>query len=223
MATTFADAVTFSGTATFSNTVTLPSSSSQLPAGIPRAALTQDDLKTYPIRLTDARVHDAIGTLLPATSASDDLGLKMGKATATTFGTDAPILQTYDVKAANSVTLYARFPNVPIPAEYVDGETVVLQLRCAMVTTVAGVSATVDVAAHEIGDDGTVGADICATSAQDINSLTPATKTFTLTPTNLAAGDLLDIRVAIATNDAATGTAVYAAIFWIKLACDVKG
>jgi hypothetical protein len=223
MATTFADPATFSGAVTFTNTVTLPSLASQLPTGIPRAALTQDDLKLYPIPLTDARVHDAIGTLLPATSATDDLGLKMGKATATTFGTDAPIIQTYDVKAAGSTTLYARFPNVRVPAEYVDGQTLVIQIRAAMVTTVAGVACTIDVAAHEIADDGSVGADICATAAQDMNSLTPATYTFTLTPTNLASGDLIDLRVAIAPNDAATATAVYGAIFWIKIACDVKG
>jgi hypothetical protein len=208
---------------TFTNTVTLPATSALLPAGIPRAALTQDDLKAYPISITDARVHDALHTVLPGTSATDDLGIKPGPGTTSTFGTNAPCLQTYDVKAAGSTTLYARWPNVPIPAEYVDGQTVQIQVRAKMTTTVADTACTVDLAVHEIGTDGSVGADICATAAQDMNSATEATYTFNITPTNLAAGDLLDVRLAVAPNDGATGTAVYATILWLKLLCDVKG
>jgi hypothetical protein len=222
MATTFADAVTFSGTATFTNTVTLPSLVAQLPAGIPRAALTQDDLKAYPILPHQWRIHNAIGTGLPTPSASDDLGIYPGPAALATFGTHAPVIQSYDVKAANSVTMYAR-TFFEIPPEYVAGQTVEIQARCQMTTAVAGTSAVVDFEAHEIGDDGTVGADIVATAQQDINSLTPATKTFTITPTNLTAGDMLDIRMMVTTVDAAGGTAVFATILWVKVCCDVKG
>ncbi len=92
-----------------------------------------------------------------------------------------------------------------------------------MVTTVAGTSATVDVEAYKIGKDNTLGSDLCATSAQSINSLTFSNKTFTITAGALAAGDVLDVRLAIAVSDAASGTAVIGAIAGIDLLADVKG
>lgn len=189
---------------------------SLLPA-LARSSLAQDDLTVYPVNFCDFRVHDALQTVLPGTSASDDLGLYGG-----TFGASQPLIRTYDVKAAGAVTLYAR-ALIRLPAEYQAAETVQLRLACGMVTTVADTSCTVDVQAYKVGKDNSLGSDICATSATTMNSLTFANKTFTITAATLSPGDWLDVRIAIAVNDAATATAVIAAIAAIDLLCDVKG
>jgi len=182
-----------------------------------RSTLRQDDLLVYPISLTDFRVHDALQTVLPGTSATDDLGLYGG-----TFGTSQPLIRTYDVKAVGAVTLYAR-AQVILPAEYVAGESATLRITGGMVTTVAGVTATVDAEAFKVGKDNTLGSDLCATALQTINSLTHAAKSFTITATLLNPGDVLDIRIAVAVNDAATATAVIAALGGIDMLLDVKG
>jgi hypothetical protein len=56
-----------------------------------------------------------------------------------------------------------------------------------------------------------------------INSLVLAAKSFTITPSGLVAGDTLDVRIAIACTDAATGTAVTPTIAAIDLLCDIRG
>lgn len=191
-------------------TLTIPS--------IPRSDLEQDDLKVYPLDMTNARVWDAVQTVLPNPSATDDLGFYTG-----VYGTGTPYIATSDLKAAGATSRYARI-QAQLPAEYVDGETVTLRISGGMLTTVADTTATVDVQCYLSGRDTTIdGADICATAAQSINSLTFADLDFTITPTGVAAGDILDIRITVAVNDAATGTAVIGAIGAIELLCDVKG
>lgn len=186
-------------------------------SGYTRAKLLEDALQKFVIPFTDFRVHDALQTVLPGTSASDDLGLYGG-----TFGTTGPLIRTYDVKAAGAVTLYAR-ALVRLPAEYVAGGDITLRLAAGMVTTVSDGTATIDVQAYSSDKDGTISADICATAAQSINSLTFANKDFVITPTSLVAGDWLDVRVAIAVNDTATATAVIAAIGSTEILVDIKG
>lgn len=187
--------------------------------GVPldRTYLQEDPLQPFPVPFTDFRVHDALQTTLPGTSASDDLGLYGG-----TFGTSQPLIRTYDVKAAGSVTLRAR-ALIRLPAEYVAAESVKLRLAAGMVTTVADTTATVDVEAFRVGKDNSLGSDICATSATSINSLTFADKDFTITAASLNPGDVLDVRITVAVNDAASGTAVIAAIAGVDLLCDIKG
>ncbi|MCH7924364.1 MAG: hypothetical protein IIC51_02385 [Planctomycetes bacterium] len=162
-------------------------------------------------------MFDAPQTLLPNPSATDDLGLYGG-----TFGTDSPTIQTFDLKAAGPSTLRARI-QLALPPEYEAGETVTLRISAGMLTTVADVSATIDVEAHEIDRIGAVGSDLVTTSALDINNLALADKDFTITPTGLAAGDMLDIRITLAINDAATGTAVIGLIGAVELLCDIRG
>lgn len=186
-------------------------------ADIARDKLAQTVLAPFPIPLIDFRVWDALQTNLPGTSAADDLALIGGA-----FSTNTPMLKTYDVKAAGAVTLRAR-ALVRLPAEYDDAETVTIRLRCEMQTTVADVSATVDVEAYESDKNGGVSADLCTTAAQSINSLVDADKDFVITATGLVAGDWLDVRVSIAVNDAATATAVLAAIGHAALLCDIRG
>jgi hypothetical protein len=153
---------------------------------------------------------------LPAASANDDLGLVNG-----TFGSAGNSLQTMDAKASTT-TCYGRV-TFTLPPEYVAAETVQLRLSCKMITAVSDSSATVDVEAYELADDGTVGADLCSTAAQSINSLTAANKTFTINAAGLVAGDKLDIRVTIAITDSAGGSAVIGCITKAVMLVDVKG
>jgi hypothetical protein len=112
---------------------------------------------------------------------------------------------------------------VELPECYEAGETVTLSLSAGVVTTVASVSCTVDVECYKIDKIGGIGSDLCATAATTINSLVFAAKSFTITSSGLVAGDVLDVRLTIAVNDAATVTAVTPTIAAIDLLCDIKG
>jgi hypothetical protein len=186
-------------------------------AEIAATQMAQNALQPYLVKLTDARVWDAIQTVLPGTPGTDDLGLQNG-----TFGTEAAHITAGDLKAAGATTRYARFL-IPLPAEYEAAETVTLVISAGMLTTVADTSCTVDVECYKMDGDTTLSADLCATAATTINSLTFADKSFTITPTALEPGHLLDVRIAIACNDAATITAVEPVIGLITLKCDTRG
>ena len=179
--------------------------------------LKQDALAIFPVNMMDLRVWDAIQTNLPGTPATDDLGL-----IGVTFGSTSPRVTAGDCKALGATSRYARFM-VRLPECYEAGETVTISLSAGMVTTVASSSCTVDIEAYEIDKVGGISADLCTTSATTINSLTFAAKAFTITPTALTAGDVLDVRITIAVNDAATVTAVTPTIAGIDLLCDIRG
>jgi hypothetical protein len=61
------------------------------------------------------------------------------------------------------------------------------------------------------------------TAATDMNNLTFANKDFVITGSSLSPGDVLDIRIAVAVNDAASVAAVIAALAATDLLCDIKG
>ena len=179
--------------------------------------LRQDANAIFPIDLTALRVWDAFATSLPGTAATDDLALVGG-----TFGTSPPVVSAGDLKAVGATTRYARF-QVRLPECYDSGETITLSLSAGMATTVADTSCTLDVECYKIDKVGGIGSDLCATAATSINSLVFAAIPFTITASGLVAGDVFDVRVAIACNDAATGTAVTPTIAAIDLLCDIKG
>lgn len=188
-----------------------------LPA-LPRASITQEDYAEYPVPLENLRVWDAFATTLPGTSSADDLGIYTG-----TWAAGAPYCATSDMKTLGSVTRYARFM-AQLPPEYVAGESVRIRISAGMLTTVAGVAATLDLEVYRVDRDTTIGgSDLCATAAQSINSLTFADKDFELSTSTLNPGDWLDCRIALLVNDAATGTAVIGAIGAIELMCDIQG
>lgn len=176
------------------------------------------ELQAFPIPLTDFRVWDAMQTLLPGTPATDDLGLVGG-----TFGTATPSVRTEDLKAAGATNKYARFL-VQLPWEYVAGETVKLRFKAGMITTVANTTATLDCEAYKLQDDpdDAIGSDLVTTSATTMNSTTFADIDFTITPTSLSPGDILDVRITVAINDGATATAVIGGITSAKLLCDAR-
>jgi predicted RecA/RadA family phage recombinase len=173
------------------------------------------DLAPYTIPLTSLRVHDAMATNLPATAGNDDMGLITG-----TPGTDAPTLQGVDF--GGTATDEKGAFEFQLPPEYRAGETITVRVRGAMLTTVSDGTATVDVECWKAGDDGAAGSDICATAAQSINSLTPANKDFTITPTGLVAGDRLIVRVSFAGSDTGNAGVMIPEISKLQVLLDIK-
>lgn len=194
----------------------VPSSNGTI-ASIARSDIDQDTLKPFNIPLTSFRIHDAFASNLPATSSGNDLGLVGG-----TFGTASPVLQTADLKTAGATSNYAR-ALFQLPAEYDSGQTILIRVHAQMVTTVADTSSTIDVECYKVDQEAGIGSDLCTTAATSINSLTGADYDFTITPTGLVAGDVFDIRITSAVNDAAGGTAVIAEVGNVDLRCDIRG
>ena len=188
------------------------------PAIARSSILSMEELMTFPFPLTSFRVHDAMQTLLPGAGSTDDLGLVGG-----TFGSATPSLRTEDLKAAGATNNRARVL-VQLPWEYVAAQTVTLRFKAGMITTVADTTATLDCEAYALQDDpdDAIGSDLVTTSATTINSVTFANIDFSVTATNLSPGDILDVRITTAVNDAETGTAVIAGITSSKLLCDVR-
>jgi hypothetical protein len=149
--------------------------------------------------------------------ATDELSVVNG-----TLGTNAPSLQTEDLRDVGATTRYAHFL-VPLPSEYVAGETVQLRFPAGMITNAADTTATLDVECYKSDEDNTVSADLCETAAQSMNSTTFADLDFTITATNLSPGDMLDVRIAVAVNDAATGDTVIGCVAAMKRLCDTQG
>lgn len=179
--------------------------------------LKQDANKRFPVKFTDFRTWDAAATNLPGTASSDDLGLVTG-----TWGTNPLRITAGDCKALGATNRRA-IVEVCLPECYDAAETVTFILSAGMLTTVADTTCTVDLEVYKRDKIGGIGSDLCATSATTINSLTFADKTFTITATSLAPGDVLDVRMTIACNDAATATAVTPCIAGFDLVCDIKG
>jgi hypothetical protein len=185
-------------------------------ADIAFTKIAQRVLAESVIPLTQARVWDAVQTNLSHTPASDDLGLVSG-----TWGTNPVRITAGDVKALGSTTrrLYLA---IPIPSNYEDGQTIQLRIRAKMETTVADNSCTIDAEAY-VGADGSLGSDLVTTPAASMNSLSAANYDFTINATGVDPGDLLEVRLSIASNDAATATAVTPAIYSVSLLCDTRG
>lgn len=187
-------------------------------AGIQRSKLAQRTNQVIAVPWEAFRVHDAYQTTLPGTALTDDLGLIGG-----TFGTDAPSIETEDLKAAGATTSYARC-FAQIPHDYDDVETILLRLSAGMVTTVADTAATIDVEIYKSDRFGAESGDgdLVTTAAQSINSLSEADKDFVIDSSLVDPGDILDIRITVTVNDGATGTEVKARIGAVELVCDLR-
>ncbi len=185
---------------------------------IKRSDLLQENLAKYAIPWTAWRVFDAFHTNLPGTPLTDDLGLVGG-----TWATNPPSLQTEDHQ--NNVPVVDNFARcmMALPPEYVTGETVKLRFHAGMKTTVADVSATLDVVAFESDLEDGLSLDLVTTAATTINSLTAADIDFDLTSSALVAGDILDIRIQTAIRDNTATGAVIGFIGGAWLLCDIKG
>ena len=178
-----------------------------------RSTFTQDDLQEYALPPEAWRTWDALATNLPGTAAADDLALVTG-----TAGTDAPKIQSGDA-GGTTVTQKAGI-NYTVPIEYVDGQTITLRANTAM-QVVSDTTATIDFSVYR---QAAPTVDLCATAAQSINSATPADKDFTITPTNVVAGDILNIVMTVAITDAGDAAPnIQALIHKTSMLLDVKG
>ena len=201
------DTLTLSGTVTASGTLNVT------------GTFTGDDLamgggmtvveQTIGIPFSAMRVFDNTAALLPVAGLTDDLGQVNG-----TLGTNAPSLQTEDLKAAGATSNSAYFEWV-VPASYLAGSTVTMRAHAGMLTTAADTTATLDAECwvpDYANDDGTVSTDLVTPAAQSINSTTLADIDFVIdddqTDHAFAAGSLVQCKITTAVNDGATGTAV---------------
>ena len=144
--------------------------------------------------LTSAKTWDALATPLPAAQSADDMAIITG-----TPGTDAPTLQADDPGGTTS-TAYAAFEFV-IPQSYRSGGAVTVRAKAGVLTTVSDTTLTLDCSCWKDAGTGLVGEDLCTTTLQSINSLTPANMDFIITPTGFVAGDRLIIQFVIAGED----------------------
>lgn len=185
-------------------------------ADIARTQLVTETL-AIAIPLSAWKIWDTLQQL-PTTgpTGADDLGWYAG-----TFATSAPLIRTADVKAAGAQTMRAR-AQITLPDNYVSGGTISIRAFCGMVTTISDGAVTIDFEACKV-TGATVGSDLVATAATSINLLTFANRDFVVTPTGLVAGDMLDVRMTVATADVAVVTAVIAAIARTQLLVQVKG
>jgi hypothetical protein len=176
--------------------------------------------QTITIPFTDFRVFDNTAALLPVAGATDDLGHVNG-----TLGTNAPSLQTEDLKAeGGNPTLNRAYFEWEVPASYVTGSTVTLRMHAGALTTVSDDTMTLDAecwVADYANDDGTVSSDLVAEAAQDIKNLTLADIDFTIdddaTDHELVAGSLVQCQITTRVSDGATGTAVIAIIRRVQI------
>lgn len=182
----------------------------------PRSTITQTPNAVFPIEWGTLRVWDAYATVLPSAAANDDLGLTGG-----TWATDPPEVNAGDCGALGTTTRYARFM-VALPECYQAAETVSIRFSAGMVTTVADASCVIDLECFQIDRVTGISADLCATASQSMNSLSFADIAFTITPTALEPGDILDCRVKIVCVDAGTGPVVQPTIGAIELLCDIQ-
>lgn len=185
---------------------------------VARSNLATDSLAYFYIPWYAWRIWDNIANSL-GTASSDDLGLVGG-----TFGTGSPSIQTSDQKVNGAVTTQYARTFLCLPECYVEATNPTLEFHTGMITTIADTSATIDVEAYLINKEtGLTGGDLISTAAQSINSLTFADKSFTANGASLTRQAILDIRVAIAIRDNASGTAVKGCFGSAALRASIKG
>lgn len=185
-------------------------------AAIDLSKLAQRVLAESVVPVHSFRVWDAVTSNPVSAAANDDLGLVTG-----TWGTNPVRITAGDLKAQGSTTRRIYF-SIPIPANYEDGETIQLRVNAKMESKVADVSCTVDLEAY-VGSSGSLGSDLVVTSAQSMNSLTAANYDFTINASSVDPGQLLECRLSIACNDAASAIAVTPAVYKVSLLCDTRG
>ena len=173
--------------------------------------------QTFTIPMNIWREHDDYATVLDGTAVANNHLAVVGG----THATNAPSLQTADFGGDGLQTWYAR-GEIVLPWNYVAAQTVTIRVHGGMLTTIASVSCLVDLIVCKSDKDSTASADICATAADSINSLVFADIDFTITPSSLSPGDVLDVAIAVATNDATNLGVMIACIGSVQLLCDVR-
>lgn len=139
-----------------------------------------------------------------------------------THATNAPSLQTLDFGGNAAAAAYYARGELQLPWEYIAAGSVTIRLHAGMLTTVASEAATVDLLVYKSDEDETSTGDLCATALQSLNSLTFADLDFTITPTTLSPGDLLDVLITVSVDDDTDLGVMKACIGSVQLLCDVR-
>lgn len=183
---------------------------------IARSALTEDALAEYVIPHNHVGVNATLALLgASAGTPSGAFGLTPG-----THGSASPII-VGEAANNNSKTNTLRFL-FALPPEYVSGGDIKVRAHATITGDVA-VSQTIDVQAFKSDDEAGVGSDLCATAAQTLTEITFDDYDFTITPTGLAAGDVLDIEITGVANDTGGSANKLIQIGKISVLCDIKG
>lgn len=195
---TFTDAFTWSGAQVFSGVLNFSGATVTYP---------QDDAAVYAIRLSDWRQADEAPMGITGTSGdhfiqrATNVWSLTGNTPSSSTVTDISIIQ------------------VTIPERYVSGETITFRVS-------AKVDATADTNTLDLNvflansTTGAVGSDICATTIKTVTA-TAQQFSFTITPTALVAGNLLNIVLTTVNNDA-DGSDGIVSIFATDMLYDVR-
>lgn len=181
-----------------------------------RSAITQDALKAYSIPMTSMRKTADLTAVLPTAGNATDLGLVSG-----THGTNSPGLE--GTAANNNIkTEKARFTFV-LPPEYDAGETITIRARAGQKTGAVNVDNLIDFEAYKHDKEQGIGSDLVTTSAINANSTTLADVDFTVDPTSLNPGDILDVELTVVNDDTGGSTTSKAVVGDVAFLLDVRG
>ena len=183
----------------------------QTAAGVvSRADLVQDALASYPIPFPLVRAADGAALGIADTGDSGDHYLAFSANTWKLMG-NSP--------SSNTQTDVSLF-QFALPPEFDDGETVTVRVNGEYTTI--GDTQTLDLECYKVNKtDASVGSDICATNIQTLTA-TDAAFDFTITPTGLVGGDLLNLKLTTVFEDN-NGTVGEAEINSIEAMLDIKG
>ena len=180
---------------------------------ITRARMIQDDLKPYPIALSTFMAVD--GAAMAVSEDSSDLYRSVSGNIHTLLGR-TPASAT---EAAAAVTQFA------LPAEYVSGETITVRIKSQFINGSGADSSRDSFTDLEVFKQaaGAIGSDICATNNQSPTADdTYETFNFTVTPTGLVAGDILNLLITLScVGD--DGNPTQLQLGEVIVLCDVKG
>jgi hypothetical protein len=150
--------------------------------------VSEPTTRAFTIRPTDWRKSAALKDVLDDAAGTSLLGL------ADAQGSYVVGSSTNNTSVTEKAACY-----VVLPSNYQAAGDLTLRLR-GSVSVARTVAATVDAVVKKVGD-AALGSDIVETAAQSINSTTAANRDFVITPTGLAAGDVLLVEITIANND----------------------
>lgn len=181
-----------------------------LAGSIERDKLLQEAAELYPIPLHSLRAADGATLGVADTEDSGDHYLVVSSNTWALQG-NSP---NSDTQTDVSVFQFA------LPPEYDDGETITLRVNGLY--TADGDTKTLDAEVYLVDQsDGSVGSDICATGIKTLTA-SAVDYDFTVTPTSLVGGDLLNVKITTAFEDS-DGTDGEAKINAVSVVLDVKG
>lgn len=179
-------------------------------AAIVRSKLAQEALESYPIPLAEFRAADGAALGIADVNDAGDHYLAYSTNTWKLMGNSPDSDTQTDV----SLIQFA------LPPEYDDGQTITVRINAEY--TADGDTKSLDLEVYKANKtDASVGSDICATAVQTLTA-TDAAYDFTVTPTGLTGGDLLNIKITTAFQDS-DGAVGEAEINSVEVLLDIKG